>query len=275
MGYIFWLASYPKSGNTWLRVFMRNLLDPARTTDINTLHQHFPYDVSGKYYRRLDPRPCNEYSRAETLAMRGRVQRMIAAEDPNITFVKTHAALVVEDGYHLIDPEATVGAVYIVRNPLDVAVSFSHHSGASIDATIHTMNMHHAVEAGGEHAAQDFFGSWSENVESWTRAPNPAIHVVRYEDMVERPIKTFSGIARALGVNPLRAALERALKRSSLPVLQAQEAARGFSERLPRATALFFRRGEPGDGARTLTLAQIDRLVAAHNIQMARFGYLP
>ena len=45
MGYIFWLASYPKSGNTWLRIFLRNLTDPRKAADINGLGEHFPYDV--------------------------------------------------------------------------------------------------------------------------------------------------------------------------------------------------------------------------------------
>ncbi|MEJ2083836.1 MAG: sulfotransferase, partial [Acidobacteriota bacterium] len=35
---IVWLASYPKSGNTWLRAFLMNFLDPGkRPVDINQL----------------------------------------------------------------------------------------------------------------------------------------------------------------------------------------------------------------------------------------------
>jgi hypothetical protein len=56
--------------------------------------------------------------------------------------------------------------------------------------------------------------------------------------------------------------------------LQAQEAAHGFDERLPTATAPFFRKCRPGEGRATLTPAQVERLVAAHREQMARFGYL-
>lgn len=274
MGYIIWLASYPKSGNTWLRAFLRNLSETGKPADINALHQHFPYDVGGAHYRAIDPRPCDQYSRAETIALRAEVQRRIAAERP-VTLVKTHSALVVEGGHHLINPGVTAGAVYLVRNPLDIAVSFSFHTGKSLDATIDQMNLAGAVEPGGPHLAQEYFGSWSENVESWTRQPNPRIHVVRYEDMTAARVKTFSSIAKFLGLDVERAGIETALKKSSFRVLQTQEARHGFAERPETATAPFFRAGNVGDGARTLSSAQIERLAAAHHVQMERFGYLP
>src|SRR5258708_1869228 len=128
MSHIFWLASYPKSGNTWLRVFLRNLLDASASKDLNALHERFPYDIGAAYYRIFDPRPLNELTRREVLALRGKVQRLIAGQNSHLTFVKTHSALVVDDGYHLIDPEVTVGAIYVVRNPFDVPVSFIFHS---------------------------------------------------------------------------------------------------------------------------------------------------
>jgi hypothetical protein len=275
MGHILWLASYPKSGNTWLRIFLRNLTDPRKAADINGLGAHFPYDVGASWYHRLDPRPPQAYTRREVVAMRPRVQALIAESDPRITLVKTHSALVIEDGHHAINPEVTIGAVYLVRNPLDVAVSFSFHSGRSFDAMIDMMNMKGAATEADDASVSEHIGSWSENVKSWTREAKPNIHVVRYEDMVVRPVKTFTGIASFLGLNPSRSALERALRLSSMRVLQEQERKRGFVERLSTASAPFFRQGRPGDGVRLLKTEQIDRLVAAHHEQMGRFDYLP
>jgi len=275
MGYIFWLASYPKSGNTWLRVFLRNLLDVGARKDLNSLHERFPYDVGAAYYRAVDPRPLNELSSGEVLALRSKVQRSIAQQNPHLTFVKTHSALSVVDGHHLIDPDVTIGAIYLVRNPLDVAVSFSFHIGKTIDEAIDLMNLKRAVDASTLDKAQEYFGSWSENVESWTRGANPSIFVVRYEDMIQAPHKTFKVIARALGQEPVSSDLNRAIQASSFRVLQAQEARNGFSERPPFSTGPFFRNGKAGEGKKLLTASQVDRLVLAHHEQMKRFGYLP
>jgi hypothetical protein len=274
MGHILWLASYPKSGNTWLRIFLRNLTAPRKPADINGLGTHFPYDVGASWYRNLDPRPPQAYSRREVLEMRLKVQAQIADSDPRLTFVKTHSALVVEDGFEAINKEVTIGAIYVVRNPLDVAVSLSFHSGRALDAIIDGMNLSRATSEPNDDAVSEHVGSWSENIASWTQGASPSIHVVQYEDMVERPLKTFSSIAHFLGLAPPRSTLERALKLSSFRVLREQERCHGFVERPKNATAPFFRSGMPGDGQRLLSTPQIDRLQAAHHQQMERFGYL-
>jgi len=275
MGHIVWMASYPKSGNTWLRAFLRCVIDADELLDINRLGDLFPYDVAAHYLQRLDPRPPTAYTRTETLRMRAGVQRMIADAQPGMALVKTHSALVTEDGHPSIDPEITAGAVYILRNPLDVAISFSFHTGKSIDDVIDMMNMAHAVTSPTEHAVSEHIGSWSENVQSWTRRKDGSVHVARYEDMIESPRRTFGGIATFLRLTPDRSRLERALRQSSFRVLRERELRHGFVEKAASATAPFFRAGKTGQWRTGLTAQQIDRIVAAHHIQMERFGYLP
>jgi hypothetical protein len=275
MGRIVWLASYPKSGNTWLRAFLKCLLEPRGKLDINALPDAFPYDIAAKYYRDLDPRPVTELTRAETLALRPRVHQRIAAGNPHVTFVKTHSALVIEEGLPLITPEVTAGAIYIVRNPADVAVSFSCHTGKSIDGTIEMMNLSRAVDAATDQAVSEHFGSWSENVASWTKPSRPSFHVVRYEDMIVSPAKAFASIAQYLQVPASREHLDRAIKQSSFRVLREQERRAGFIERPASAQSSFFRVGKPGGGLRALSRDQLGRLVGAHRDQMFRFGYLP
>jgi hypothetical protein len=274
MGHIVWLASYPKSGNTWLRAFLRALIDPDHRLDINRLGELFPYDVAAHYYQRLDPRPCTAYTRAEILKMRPQVQRMIAESHPRV-LVKTHSALVTEGGHPAIDPEVTAGAVYLVRNPLDVAVSFSFHAGEGIDHAIDKMNMPRALAQSTETAVSEHMGSWSENVESWTRRSDGSVHVARYEDMIESPRKAFTGIASFLRLARERSRLEQALRQSSFRVLREQEKRGGFVEKPNTSAEPFFRSGKTGQWRRVLTRQQVDRLVNAHHRQMERFGYLP
>lgn len=274
MGYIVWLASYPKSGNTWMRVFLRNLTHTSAPADINSVAEHFPYDVAARYYQAIDPRPLSEYTRADVLRMRGPVQRAIAASHPKVTLVKTHSALVIEDGFPLIDPNVTAGAIYLVRHPFDVAVSYSHHAGISLDHAIAWMNTPRSVVKGSERGVSEHFGSWSENVQSWTRSPSKSIHVVRYEDLVAEPVKTFSGVAAFLGLGADPVRIRQAIQRSEFRRLQQQETANGFIERPQNVQALFFRKGKIGEGQRALSEEQKGRIVAAHGDQMRRFGYL-
>ena len=117
-------------------------------------------------------------------------------------------------------------------------------------------------------------GTWTENVRSWTEKSDPKILVLRYEDMLNNPIKTFGGLAQFLGLNPPRKRLERAIERASFKSLRKQEDEKGFKEKSPFAQK-FFREGRAGQWRALLTQAQIDKLVDQNKEQMQRFGYWP
>ena len=116
--------------------------------------------------------------------------------------------------------------------------------------------------------------SWSIHVDSWTNPPRPGLAVLRYEDMLNNPIKTFGGLTQFLGLNPPRKRLERAIERASFKTLRRQEDERGFKEKSPFAQK-FFREGRAGQWRELLTPPQIDKLVGQHKEQMQRFGYWP
>lgn len=275
MGKIIWLASYPKSGNTWLRAFLHNLLrNPDKPFDINKLTAFSLGDSMPQLYRRLDPRPPGELTPEEIARLRPGVHRLMTQSSPDNVFVKTHNALVEDFGVPMISLELTAGTIYVVRNPLDVAVSYTNHLGCTFDQTIELMGMSGTRTPSGATFVTEKLCSWSIHVESWTANPHRTLHVVRYEDMHVEPIKTFGGIARFLGLKPPRERLERAIRSSSFRVLQEQEKRHGFIERSPVAER-FFRSGQAGEWRRTLSEAQVDRVIADHRAQMERFGYLP
>jgi hypothetical protein len=168
----------------------------------------------------------------------------------------------------------TAGVVYIVRNPLDVASSYAHHSGLSRDAIIKVMNTRNYLAPGNEDRVPHPIGSWSQNVASWTARPNPGLHVMRYEDMVAAPMEAFGGLIRFLGLPPNRDRLERAVRFSSFDELRQQEDREGFVERGEKADR-FFRAGKAGGWREELTEAEVRAVVEAHRQQMQRFGYVP
>ncbi len=275
MGGILWLASYPKSGNTWLRAFLHNFMrNPDQPYDINKLMEFTAGESQTVLYRKFDPRPWTEYTREDVAKIRPLVHRELTKSFPDTVFAKTHNALLEDFGHPTVNMEVTVGSIYVVRNPLDVAISYAHHLSVDYDEAIKLLGTKGAMTIPSEKHVHELMGSWSQHVESWTGRPNPRLHLVRYEDLLESPFKSFGGIARFLGINPTRERLDKAIKQSSFKVLKTQEKAKGFIERPAKADA-FFRKGEAGQWRRELAPEQVKRVIADHREQMERFGYVP
>ncbi len=275
-----WIASYPKSGNTWMRVFLWHLLRPdadvpgAGKESLDFLTRFAP-KASGHVdlYERFLGKPLAEASFAEVAAAGPQVQAAIAAATNGMIALKTHSALGVSYGVPTIDLSLTAGAVYIVRNPLDIAVSLSAHFGTSIDVAIDRMGLENCMVSSDDVAAPEFWGSWSQNVGSWTGAPNPMIMPVRYEDMLSVPELVFPAVAQFLHLQPSEAQLTMARRASSFETLKESEERSGFPE-ATRGDQQFFREGRAGGWREVLSEDQIRRIVGAHHVQMARVGYM-
>ena len=275
MSGILWLASYPKSGNTWLRAFLHNLFRNEKTPfDINRMAELTAGDSQAQWFKRLDPRPPAELGQEDLARLRPKVHALLSESAPDTVMVKTHNALVDVDGVPMITQSLTAGAIYVVRNPLDVLVSYADHLGQPVDDVITLMETRGFQTPASEDLVPEHYGDWSTHVESWTGRPHPQLHVVRYEDMSRRPNSTFRAVAAFLGLKPPRERLERAMRHSSFRVLRTQEDRAGFVERTPVQNR-FFRAGKVGGWRRALDDAQVRRIVERHRAQMERFGYVP
>ncbi len=274
MGAIIWLASYPKSGNTWMRVFLHNLLrNPNEPAGINNINQFCLGEDNASLYNSLDPRPLSTLTPAEIMALRPKVHELLTKAFPDSVFVKTHNLLGEAEGSPLVNMECTAGAIYLVRNPLDVAISYAHHFGLGLDDAIAHLNYAGAGTPTTDVVARQYYGTWSMHVASWTQVPFPARHVVRYEGLIENPLETFRGVAEFLGLDPPPGRLQRAISHSSFEQLQSQENEKGFVERSQYSR--FFRSGRVGQWREELSESQIKQVVSDHRDQMERFGYVP
>lgn len=273
MSEFYWLASYPKSGNTWFRAFLSNLTASERqpfsinmmeTGDIAS-HREWLDDVLG-----FD---TADLTADEIDGLRHIVYRWTAACGAH-RYYKIHDACVI-DG--LNDPAYLSGTLYIVRNPLDVAPSYANQMDCSLDEAIRQMGSVDKTFCGSSQGislqVRQKLLSWSGHVASWLEAQGSALHVIRYEDMHETPLETFAGAVRFLGLSCDIPTIERAISLSSFGELSAQEANSGFREGLV-AGRRFFRRGECGGWRDTLSVEQVKRIVTDHQHMMARFGYL-
>lgn len=278
-GGIVWLASYPKSGNTWLRVYLYHLMrlmggHPREEDELNKLDRASGYEaVLFGLFQQMIGKPLDQATPEEIMAVRPRVHELVAQRMKTVVLLKTHNLLGELGGMPTISPRVTAGAIYIVRDPRDVAPSLSLHLGCSIDDAIKAMRTSRFASASHREAAFELWGSWSEHVQSWTGEDAPTLLLIRYEDMLLKPTATFTAIAKHLRQSPTEDQIAEAIELSSFDKLKRQEEKGGFRERSERADR-FFVSGKSGGWRDKLTSAQADQIAADHEAQMARFGYL-
>jgi hypothetical protein len=276
MAGIIWLASYPKSGNTWLRAFLHNLMrNASEPIEPNRLNELTLGDGMARFFTpHAKGRATIDMALEEIAALRSKVQRDLAATSPDSVFVKTHNWLGADHGHPCIEMSVTAGAVYVVRNPLDVAPSLADHFGMTIDQAIAQMADPNARTLNLKHRVPDVMNSWSAHVQSWTAQRNPRLHVMRYEDMLAKPQAAFTELTAFLGLPASADRIARAIRFSSFDTLRALETSKGFVERSSHSKA-FFRKGQAGAWRQLLGPAQVQRLCADHQEQMRKFGYWP
>lgn len=258
---IVWLASYPKSGNTWTRVLLAHyFLPPEQAPDINSLYRFTTADVRQDFFDRVNGGPFVARDLDHWLTTRQKALRAIAASKPGHHFVKTHSQVRRINNVDLILPEVTAAAVYVMRNPFDLALSYARHLGEEVDTTITRMVNAEAIN-GGETGVLEVIGRWDQHVASWVGAPGLKPHVMRYEDMLADAGRAFRGLFAFLRAPVDEARLARAIGAASFKSLQKQERERGFRER-PPGMRQFFATGRAGGWRDRLSPAQVARIRA-------------
>jgi Sulfotransferase domain len=287
-----WLASYPKSGNTWFRMLVANLAaKDGKPADINDLPERggiasarAPFDYlllidSGLLTH--DEIDCLRPHVYEALARGAEDDEYDARQDaPPVRFVKVHDAytLTPRGGALLAGKRGADGAIVIVRDPRDVAPSLANHKRTSIDDAIAFMN-HDQASFCGKQSRQhgqlrQKLPGWSGHIATWLDQTEIPIHLLRYEDMQADAVGTFRRALDFAGRAASDEDIRRAVAFADIAELRRQEQEKGFSERpQPGLAGQFFRRGQAGGWRDELSAEQVTRIEAAHAPMMRRLGY--
>ena len=277
---IVWIASYPKSGNTWMRMFIYQLMrimggHPREPDELNKLDRASMYEARlfGLFEQALG-KPLATASRIEVTNVRALVHSTIADRTGSVALVKTHNVLGHLGGMPIINMAVSAGSIYVVRDPRDIAPSLARHLGAPIDEAIRVMSQNGYSTNNSEETAFETWGTWSEHVHSWTMQPSEASLVIRYEDLMAKPAETFTAVVKHLRQHAATPGqIAEAIELSSFDKLKAQEDEYDFRERSPRSDR-FFATGKAGAWRDKLSEAQAGAIVEAHSAQMRKFGYL-
>ena len=267
MGKIVWLASYPKSGNTWVRAFLHNYIVNAATPhSINSLVDFSVAECAAAFY---GPNAAG-LTTEQVQQLRPAVHEQLTKLHSDLVFVKTHNANLAVHGVPLCTPACTAGSVCIVRDPRDVALSYAAFARKSVDEIIDFMADTKSGNATDEQQVFEHLSSWSSHAISWVASPQRLL--VRYEDLLAEPERYFGRIIRFIGTGEVDAErLQRAIAFSGFDVLSSQEAAEGY--RAAGGAKTFFRAGKAGQWRETLTSAQVAHIETAHGEVMQKFGY--
>ena len=279
---IVWLGAYPKSGSTWMRALLANLCSAeSEPIPINELRTALPGSSTASRehfdeFTGLASADCTD-AEAELLrpaVYRARAERHAGAETP-FFYVAHDAYLTTRHGEPLFPDDISMAAVYIARNPLDVAVSWAFYAGHNdFTASVAMLANTRAALIGPDwpRLGQRLL-DWSGHVESWRRAPFPVL-TVRYEDLLADAAREIARVARFLRLDGAedRERAQRAAAFSDFAALRRSEERAGFKE-TPAWAQRFFRSGKAGDGRRLLSAAQAQDIVRVHGRTMATLGY--
>ena len=282
---IIWLASYPKSGNTYVRAFLsayyfseNGQFDFSQISNID----QFPHE---KFFKQ----EVNSISEASKQWMP--IQREIN-KDKKIRFFKTHSFLGNYQNNEFTSPETTLGAVYIVRDPRNVLTSLKNHYSFDDNKALEmiTDKSRSLMSNNGSHASLNFISSWAENYLSWFKDNRFRRLFIKYEDLITNKYETFRDIIvftntlmnKVEGVN--KSKLQKAIETTNFNVLKKKEMSETFdgSESSfknwrkfhSENKNLFFNLGPENDWKKILETKISNQIETSFEKEMKRLSYL-
>lgn len=266
---IIWLASYPKSGNTWFRIFLSNLFFPDKQeVSINNLFKT-PVASSREIFEEATGLESTELAASEIEAMRPDVYRYYSRTNKGNLYLKVHDAYTyLPTGQPIIPEDCTLGALYFIRNPLDVAVSLSYHLGRDLIKISKDMDNDELCFSNSKLRPEiqliQRLLSWSNHVKSWTEQSQIPVHVIRYEDMHNSPDETFRKAIEFCKLEYSDIEINKAIEKSQFRLIKDQEQNDGFCER-PIHMKSFFREGIVGGWKNELDRKIVDLILENHD----------
>ena len=285
---IIWLASYPKSGNTFLRSLLTSYLltddgkfDEKKLKEINqfpnlSLFKNLGIDTSD------DLQIVKNYIKA---------QEKINSLDANkIRFIKTHSSLNDINGYKFTDLKNTLGVIYVVRDPRSVVRSYANHNQLSLEDATNRLLEFGATIGGikgsdfGSNQIVTHMGSWSSNYNTWKEFKKINSYLlVKYEDLVIDTKNTFLQVLNfiyKLGNSKLEinnSKLKNTIETTTFESMQKLEKQKGFTESViddNGKNIKFFKYGYKKNEKNILPQELKKKIETELNVEMNELGYL-
>jgi len=232
---IVWLASYPKSGNTWIRSVLS--LAIYKNLDIN----NFRILSLNAIIKEKEPN-LKIQKPGDTKFLWDEIQQKISKEvDQNRIIIKTHNLCANFGEVQFPNLNFTSKLIYIVRDPRDVAISYGNHFGHTLERAIELIMKDNNFIFNVKDNLAEVISSWDNHVKSWATS-NISKIVIRYEDLILDPKNNLEKLFLFLKIKPL-IPIDKIILKTSFKSLQNIEIKKGFKE-APNRDRIFFRSGK-------------------------------
>ena len=233
---IIWIASYPKSGNTWVRSLLTAYLYSENgifNFDLLSKIKQFPDRKYFEYFldNFSDIKKISEYWIA--------AQERINLYNDGVTFFKTHSALCVLENHPFTNRFNTKAAIYVVRDPRNVITSLSNHYSLNIKESFAFIKEYQQIlmkdkYGQGDYAIATVLGSWGDHYNSWLNMKFAPIKIIKYEDLISDPENTFKSIlnflSKLMEIKIDEKKIENAISSCHFDRLSDKEKKEGFPE---------------------------------------------
>ena len=284
---ICWLASYPKSGNTYLRAMLASYFftqDGNFNFEILKNIKYFPHANLFKSYN------INIEDENEVIKNYIQVQENINKKyKKTALFVKTHSSLEAINNYHFTNLKNSIGVIYVVRDPRNIVKSYSNHYQCSLEKSSEDMLSRINLK-GMEHYDKfvnkvfTHVGSWANNYNSWKEFKKYKKYLlIKYEDLVSNPEKIFLDVLNFLSeitrskIKIDKAKLNNVIISTKFDKLKNLEEKHGFIEALKDKNGrklTFFKYGSKNNWKETLPEEIRKKLEHSFQIELEELGYL-
>ena len=271
---ILWIASYPKSGNTWVRALISTYLYSKDEKFSFDLLRNIPKFIQEKYISNLidlkelkkEPLKISEYWKD--------AQSRINLNN-KINFLKTHNACVAYKDKWFTDETNTIGYIYIVRDPRAIACSLTSHSEISQEKAVNELLNENHIGYNGPNKLAEIPGSWKINYLSWSKKKKFNGIVIKFEDLIDNPEKEFKKILIFLSnIIPVaidKKKIEKTISFCKFSNLEKMENLYGFEEAQKNK---FFRKGKKDSWKHELISDFRKKIEENFQNEMKDLGYL-
>ena len=279
---IIWIASYPKSGNTWLRALLASYYftnEGSFSLSLLDKIDNFPSDKFFKEYN-------DQFSKVEDTSKYWLKEQEKINKKNKITFLKTHSAICKINGNSFTNKENSIGAIYIVRDPRNVITSISNHYQISIEDAFQFMRDEKRGiinKKDGRYLGFQAVWSWSINQKTWVENNLFPVLIIKYEDLLNETYNTFRKVIEF--INKIsnssktfnKSKGKNSIKNTSFEKLQRMENDHGFAEAMNKKGTnkkiKFFNLGQKNNYKNLLSQDLIIKMNEFYKEELIKFNY--
>jgi len=269
------LASYPKSGNTWLRSIIGNFYNFDKEFSLNDL-KSIPLLSIKKHFNEFENKVYvnNNELHFDWISQNIiKCQNILNNKANHLNIFKTHSAR----HKNFTNETVNAGFIYIVRDPRDIIVSLKNFSGKEIDKTIDEFLFSKSLMIT-TNGAQELLSTWELNVQSWLNYNSVPRLIIKYEDLklnskeIILNIKKFLNKIHRLNINLRDQDIDKILENTNFNNLKKLEDKNGFDEATIHSK--FFRSGTSNQWKDVLTNTQVKLIEKNLKSLMRYFNYI-